>query len=99
MPCEILSYNQSNQTATIKPLIRSITDVDSAPIEDVPALGQRLMINGYETYCPPVYHRGDVVLVVFTDRECKGILQGQSSGPQYSRQHSIMDGVIVGVFG
>lgn len=98
LPCRILSYDQATQTATVLPLIKTGDD-DPAPIESVPALGQRFMIGGYETYCPPALHTGDVVLVVFADREIKTAIRGQPVVPEFNRQHSIMDGVIVGVFG
>ncbi|CAH1190290.1 hypothetical protein PAECIP111893_00259 [Paenibacillus plantiphilus] len=99
LPCRVLSYDASSCLATVQPLVRSGPD-KPAPIESVPALGQRYSVDGgAEQIFKPSLHVGDVVLVVCADREIKNTLAGQIASPDTARQHNLNDAVIVGVFG
>jgi hypothetical protein len=98
LPCKVLSYNSTTHRARVQPLIRTGVDVP-AVIEEVPALGQRLLVGGVPTYYPPALQDNDVVLVVFSDRQIRDSLGGQVAVPESSRSHDLNDAVIVGVFG
>ncbi|PZD96404.1 hypothetical protein DNH61_07795 [Paenibacillus sambharensis] len=98
LPCRVESYNLETCRATVQPLIRT-GSTDPAPIEAVPALGQRLIVDGAEKVFRPSLQRGDTVLVVIADREIKNTMSGRISTPDSGRQHDLNDAIIVGVFG
>nr|WP_232242600.1 Gp138 family membrane-puncturing spike protein [Paenibacillus sp. GSMTC-2017] len=96
-PCKVISYQAATNRASLQPLTRT-TNAEPAIIEHVSVLGQRYMINGYETTCIPYVKAGDIVLVVCSDRELKNAQTGKVSKPDSSRMHDVNDAVIVGVF-
>jgi hypothetical protein len=77
LPCKVVSFDAAAMTATVQPLVR-IGNADPAVIQGVPALGQRLLLNGVPTICPPSLVAGDIVFVVCADREIKNVLQGSA---------------------
>ncbi|MEY9097062.1 Gp138 family membrane-puncturing spike protein [Paenibacillus sp. RC84] len=96
-PCRVESFDSGTGMATVQPLTR-LGDAPPALITNVPALGQRLTINGAEQICRPALKRGDTVLVVCADRQIKNSLAGQIAKPDSPRMHDHNDAVIVGVF-
>ncbi|NQX68493.1 hypothetical protein HQN90_20415 [Paenibacillus alba] len=94
--CRVLAYDSSSGMATIQPLVRA-TENDSAPIQNVPALGHRFTLEGVEHEYRPALRAGDAVLVVCTDHELKNTLTGQITGTSSQRSHDHNDAVIVGV--
>ncbi|NQX67987.1 hypothetical protein HQN90_17840 [Paenibacillus alba] len=96
LPCKVISFDLDRCVANIQPLIRT-TDKDPAIIQNVPALGQKLIISGAEQLCKPSLRIGDVVFVVCADQEIKNVLSGQIASSDSKRKHSKNDAVIVGV--
>ncbi|OPA77847.1 hypothetical protein BVG16_13800 [Paenibacillus selenitireducens] len=96
-PCRVLSFDQETCMADVQPLILAGVDPPSM-IQNVPALGQRLLINGAESVCKPALKQGDTVLVICSDRELKNALNGDIAAADSQRMHSLNDAVIVGVF-
>lgn len=96
-PCKVIAFNAATSKASIQPLIRT-TEAEPAVIQNVPALGQRLVIDDVETICLPALKAGDVVMVVCADREMKNALTGDVARVDSNRTHSLNDAVIVGVF-
>lgn len=94
--CRVLSYESSSGMATVQPLVRA-TENDSAPIQNVPALGHRFTLDGIECVYKPALHPGDTVLVVCTDHELKNTLAGKITVTSSQRIHDHNDAVIVGV--
>lgn len=97
--CRVLSFDVLTCRATVQPLIRSGSG-DPAPIQNVPAIGQRFMQEGstLEQVYKPVLHVGDVVFVLFADQEIKNGLAGRVTSPDTQRRHDKNDAVIIGVF-
>jgi hypothetical protein len=97
--CRVLTFDAASCRATVQPLIRSGSD-DPAPIQNVPAIGQRLLLEGsqVEQVYKPALHVGDVVLVLFADQEIKNGLAGRVTSPDTQRRHDKNDAVIIGVF-
>jgi len=95
-PCRVVTFDEQKGTASVQPLLRTS---ESAPavIQNVPALGQRLLIGGVETVCKPALKAGDAVMVLCADREIKNTLSGKLSSPDSGRMHDLNDAVIVGV--
>lgn len=99
MPCKVLSY--ANGEATIQPLYLKVSKHEEGPyppIEGVPVLKQRFKVNGGapQTY-EAVYQKGDIVLVVFSERALDNVMTGKIAHPEFNRRHSINDAVIVGL--
>ncbi|MNV75800.1 hypothetical protein D3C71_1691170 [compost metagenome] len=69
-------------------------------IHSVPVLFQRYAVNGGD---PQIYKphlkQNDVVFAICADRELKNARTGSVASADTSRQHSVNDAVIVGVFG
>lgn len=96
IPCKVLEF--AGGRARIQPLVRTGA-APPAIIDGVPALGQRVLINGASTWCEPDLQAGDVVLAVFCDRPIRDAIGGQVAAPASPRSHALQDAVIVGVFG
>jgi hypothetical protein len=96
-PCRVLSFNTGTCMASVQPLLR-VGGNAPAPILNVPALGQKLSVDGIEQIYKPVLAAGDVVFVVCADLEIKNALAGQIATPDSKRRHNKNDAVIVGVF-
>lgn len=96
-PCRVLSFDTDTCMASVQPLLR-VGDNAAAPLLNVPALGQKLSLDGIEQVYKPVLAIGDVVLVVCADQEIKNALTGQIATPDSKRRHNKNDIVIVGVF-
>ena len=99
MPCKVLSY--ANGEATIQPLYLKVSKHEEGPyppIEGVPVLKQRFKVNGGtpQTY-EAEYQKGDIVLVVFSERALDNVMTGKIAHPEFNRRHSINDAVIVGL--
>ena len=110
MPCKVLSY--ANGEATIQPLYLKVSKHEEGPyppIEGVPVLKQRFKYS-YEDGTPAgtinrtkttifetVYEKGDIVLVVFSERALDNVMTGKIAHPEFNRRHSINDAVIVGL--
>ena len=99
MPCKVLSY--ANGEATIQPLYMKVSKHEEGPyppIEGVPVLKQRFKVNdgAPQTY-EAVYQKGDIVLVVFSERALDNVMTGKIAHPEFNRRHSINDAVIVGL--
>lgn len=96
-PCRVVDFNQETGMTTVQPLIR-MGSGDPALIQNVPALGQKLSVEGVEQIYRPVLMAGDMVFVVCADQEIRNTLTGQIATPDTKRRHSKMDAIIVGVF-
>lgn len=85
MPGHILTYNKSQQTATIQPAIREWRQSQNPPIlQDVPVF----MFAGLEIEPKP----GDGCLVVFADRCIDNWTGNNLITPISARQHDLSDG-------
>ncbi len=96
LPCKVVAFDAAKMTATVQPLIKD--GEEPAPVT-ARVLSQRLVSTGGQ----PVEHRtqleqGDTVMVLFCDREIKNAFQGRAAAPDSGRRHSLMDGVVMGVF-
>ena len=110
MPCEVISYNESDLTAKIQPLFMT-KEVGREPealpvLDNVPVLFQRFKFvdrdNGSHTVTQdfiPILKSGDIVLCVFVQRAMDNVMDGKVAYPSINRHHSLKDAVIVGVFG
>jgi len=97
MPCKVIKFDAATCLADIQPLIRTSED-EPAVLQSIPALGQRLQIDGSEKVCKPALKAGDVVFVVCADREIRNAMTGSISSADSGRMHDHNDAVIVGVF-
>jgi len=100
MPCEVLSFK--NGEAVLRPLfLRTTKDSKNIPYEpiiSVPCIKQRLKVNNGEPQVyEPVYYKGDIVFVVFSERALDNVLGGKLADPEFNRRHAIEDAVIVGL--
>ncbi|MCY7484439.1 Gp138 family membrane-puncturing spike protein [Paenibacillus alvei] len=98
MPCKVIKFDVVTCTADVQPLIRT-SENETAILQNIPALGQRLQIDGSEKACKPSLRAGDIVFVVCADRELRNAMTGSISSADSSRMHDPNDAVIVGVFG
>ncbi|QBL97924.1 hypothetical protein EauM23_00031 [Exiguobacterium phage vB_EauM-23] len=90
-----------NGTYDIQPLVmtmeRGDEDGDKLPLLiEVPAIVQKVKIDGSSKLVEPDYQRGDKVLVSFCDRDVEYALQGRLSLPQDFRRHSLNDAIVIG---
>ncbi|QOS97544.1 hypothetical protein JNUCC42_13170 [Brevibacterium sp. JNUCC-42] len=98
-PCRVETFNKETCLATIQPLLKHDDNVP-ALIQNVPAIGQRFLLEGEDTprAYKPCLHTGDIVFVVCSDQEVKNALSGALASPSSRRRHSLNDAVIIGVF-
>ncbi|MEW9702819.1 Gp138 family membrane-puncturing spike protein [Paenibacillus sp. SI8] len=96
-PCRVVSFDSGTCMAVVQPLIKSSSGAEPSPIQNVPALGQRMIVDGVERVYKPALREGDAVLVVCTDQELKNVLAGTLAQPSSKRTHNNNDAVIVGV--
>ena len=90
-----------NGTYDIQPLVmtmeRGDEDGEKLPLLiEVPAIVQKVKIDGSSKLVEPDYQRGDKVLVSFCDRDVEYALQGRLSLPQDFRRHSLNDPILIG---
>ncbi|WP_079908280.1 Gp138 family membrane-puncturing spike protein [Paenibacillus sp. 32352] len=98
-PCRVLSFETTTGMAVVQPLLQMIEGAAPSPIQNVPALGQKMRTTtGEELALYPLIQKDDIVYVVCADRHMKTAQTGVVSKPDSDRMHSHNDAVIVGVF-
>ncbi|MBD8026416.1 hypothetical protein H9636_07060 [Ureibacillus sp. Re31] len=103
MPAKILEYDKNKCEAKIQPLFKikvkgKDNPVTLPPIEGVPALKNRYEVDGAIKEYKPIYNKGEIVLVVFSQRALDDAQNGDLVYPGTARMFSIHDAVIMGVF-
>lgn len=98
MLCAVISVSSDCNKVNLQPLIK--TEIDgkyesSPPLINVPVLKHR---NENGTVVSPVYHPGDIGVVLFCDQDIDNVLLSRSeSEPASDRLHSLDDGIFLGV--
>lgn len=95
LPCKVVAFDVGKMTALVQPLIRD--GEEPAPVT-ARVLSQRLSAGGQPVEYRTHLEAGDTVMVLFCDREIKNVFQGRPAAPDSARRHSLMDGVVMGVF-
>lgn len=105
MLCTVLSFDEENCTAKIKPLFKMLDaqtreSLIIQPIEDVPVVFQNYKLRGqlnevYETI--PYLQPGDIVQVIFNQYAIDDALEGKVTVPSFSQRFSTHDAVIIGI--
>lgn len=86
-------FNASEMKADILPLIKDSDGSQLGLLIEVPV--SMLRAGGF--VIRPPYKKGDIVLVVFVDRDMDNfLLSGKPSMPNSTRKHSLDDAVVVG---
>lgn len=86
-------FNASKMKADVLPLIRSSDGADPSMLIGVPVS----MVRAGGFIIRPPYKKGDIVLVVFVDRDMENfLLSGKQSTPSTGRTHSLDDAVVIG---
>lgn len=86
-------FDASKMKADVLPLIRSKNGAKPSMLIGVPV--SMLRAGGF--VIRPPYKKGDIVLVVFVDRDMDNfMLSGRQSTPETNRTHSLDDAVVVG---
>lgn len=65
---------------------------------NVPALSQKVFLDGVRKTLTPAYQVGDVVFISFGERAIDYAITGREALPADFRRHSLNDAVILGVF-
>lgn len=96
MPAKVLSYNASNQTATVQPMYkRKFSDNSEAALpvlNNVPVLFPRTK----DAFLSLPIAAGDFVLLVFSQRSLDDFLaRGEILSPTDSREYSINDAIAI----
>lgn len=98
MLCAIISVSSDGGKVNLQPL--SKTEIDgkyesSPPLINVPVLKHR---NENGAIFSPIYHPGDIGIVLFCDHDIDNILLSRAeSEPASDRLHSLDDGIFLGV--
>ncbi|MBR2078067.1 MAG: hypothetical protein IKF69_17415 [Exiguobacterium sp.] len=90
-----------NGTYDIQPLVMTMErgDEDGEPLPlliEVPAIVQKVKIDGVSKTIEPDYEKGDKVIISFCERDIENALQGRLSLPQDFRRHSLNDPILIG---
>lgn len=93
MVCKVERFDATKMKADVLPLINNSDGTKPSMLIEVPVM---LVKAGGFAIRPP-YKKGDIVLVVFIDRDMDNFLRtGDTSTPETSREHSLDDAVVVG---
>ena len=93
MIARIEKYDSSNMKADVVPLIKSEDSKDVSMLIEVPVS----LIKAGGFIIRPPYKKGDIVVVVFADRDIDNVLlSGKVSSPNSTRKHSLDDAIVVG---
>lgn len=96
IPCKVVTFDEAKMTALVQPLIKD--SENPAPVT-ARVLSQRFNTgNGQAVEYRSQLVADDTVMVLFCDREIKNAFQGRPAAPDSARRHSLMDGVVIGVF-
>lgn len=89
----IESFDHIKMKAVIKPLINDVNGKPGSLLIEVPVS----MVKTDEFFIRVPYKKGDVVLVVFADRDIdRTLLSGGQTTPNSKRVHSLDDAIVVG---
>lgn len=90
-----------NGTFDIQPLVmtKEVGNEDGEKLPlliEVPAIVQKVKIDGVSKTIEPDYQKGDTVVISFCERDVENALQGRLSLPQDFRRHSLNDPILIG---
>lgn len=63
---------------------------------EVPAIVQKVKLDGVAKTLEPDYRKGDKVVVSYCERDIENALQGRLALPQDYRRHSLNDPILIG---
>ncbi|OGX78206.1 hypothetical protein A6395_13370 [Exiguobacterium sp. SH31] len=98
--CRVERVNP-NGTYDIQPLVmtKEVGNEDGEKLPlliEVPAIVQKVKIDGVSKTIEPDYQKGDTVVISFCERDIENALQGRLSLPQDFRRHSLNDPILIG---
>lgn len=90
-----------NGTYDIQPLVmtKEVGNEDGEKLPlliEVPAIVQKVKIDGVSKTIEPDYEKGDKVVISFCERDIENALQGRLTLPQDFRRHSLNDPILIG---